>query len=293
MVLEKTTSASHTSYRVDESMFWEYLPDVWKAMDQPTIDGVNTYFVSKCAHREGLKAVLSGLGADEIFGGYASFKRIKWVKRLRLLPFKKRIAKMLSLIKPSYARLAYLELPGPVGDYLFLRGIHTPGSIAFLLNENEDKVWRVLKEIRIDWRAADDDRKYASQLESKFYMNNQLLKDTDCMSMWHALEVRVPFLDIALLKLIASILPAKNQNDSTPKYLLTKSFADLLPPEIVFRQKKGFTFPISVWLKREPQKLRKLIAGNLAAENIISAFESGLDHWSKCWSLVVVNQFKN
>ncbi|HTH57531.1 MAG TPA: asparagine synthase (glutamine-hydrolyzing), partial [Cyclobacteriaceae bacterium] len=239
-VLEKTKSARHTICRVDETMFWESLPDIWNAMDQPTIDGVNTYFVSKCAHLEGLKAVLSGLGADEMFGGYASFKRIKWIKRLRKLPFKRAIAKMLSLINSSYARLGYLELAGPVGDYLFLRGIHIPGTIAALLNTNENNVWRVLKEMRVDWRAADDDRTYASQLEVKFYMTNQLLKDTDCMSMWHALEVRVPFLDITLLRLAESIPPAQKHNDSAPKYLLTKPFADLLPREIVFRLKKGF-----------------------------------------------------
>lgn len=102
-------------------------------MDQPSNDGVNSYFVTRCAKRDGIKAVLSGLGADEIFGGYVSFERIKWMRRFRQLPFKKTIARVLSSIKKSWARLVYLNIPGAIGDYLFLRGIYTPSEIARLL----------------------------------------------------------------------------------------------------------------------------------------------------------------
>ncbi len=290
-VLEKTRNIDHTSYRVSEHMFWENLPEIWKAMDQPTIDGVNAYFISKCAHRDGLKAVLSGLGADEIFGGYASFNRIKWIKRLRSLLFKSSIAKIVSYFKYAYRRLVYLDLPGPVGDYLFLRGIHTPDAIAKLLGIEKKKVWDVLKEIKVEIPSPIDDKEYVSLLESKIYLTNQLLKDTDCMSMWHGLEVRVPFLDINLLNQVALIPPASRYKDASHKHLLIASVPHLLPNSIVHRQKKGFTFPFALWMQRSPGRFKSLMPSGKETDLLLTQFKNGKCHWSKCWSLAVLQQF--
>jgi len=292
LVLEKTNSVEHISYRVSEHMFWESLPDIWKAMDQPTIDGVNSYFVSKCANKDGLKVVLSGLGADEIFGGYASFKRIKWIKRLRsFLPFKQSLSRIIGYRNRAYQRLMYLDIEGPVGDYLFLRGIHTPYVISGLLDIQEDKVWKAIREVEVEVPFNSDDREYVSILETRIYMTNQLLRDTDCMGMWHGLEVRVPYLDVDLLRQVHAIKPSDRYKDLSHKYLLTKSFLDLIPVEIAKREKKGFTFPIMVWIKDNPERFKQLIDKNVTAERIIKGFEGGLDHWSKYWSLAVLKQF--
>jgi asparagine synthase (glutamine-hydrolysing) len=291
-VVAKAKNVVHTSYRINEQIFWEDLPDIWRAMDQPTIDGVNSYFVSRCAHSEGLKAVLSGLGADEIFGGYASFKRVKWIRRIRKLPFKRTIAKLLKYWRSAYGRLTFLTIAGPIGDYLFLRGIHTPDVIAKILAIPEHKVWSALKEVKVGIPDKLDDRAYVSALESRIYMTNQLLKDTDCMSMWHALEARVPFLDIRLIRLMESIPVKKRYNEKVPKYLLTTCIPGLLPRDIIYRKKNGFTFPISVWLKNKPEYVRDLIDINVASQGIIDGFEKGDDHWSRCWSLAVLKQFK-
>jgi asparagine synthase (glutamine-hydrolysing) len=293
IVLEKTKNVEHTSHCVTEQMFWDQLDDIWNAMDQPSIDGVNSYFVTRCAKQDGIKAVLSGLGADEIFGGYASFKRMKWMRRFRMLPVKKQIARVFRMFKKQWGRLVYLTLPDAMGDYLFLRGIYTPSEIAFQLKISENRVWDALK--RVPFKKASkklNDVEYASQLEAKIYMSNQLLKDTDYMGMWHGVEVRVPFLDIELLKLVNSIPPSLRYKDSWPKYLLTASNQDILPKEIIFREKRGFTFPFALWMKRSPKQFRALMPVGEEADRVCHEFEKGNAHWSKCWSLAVLRQFK-
>jgi asparagine synthase (glutamine-hydrolysing) len=294
LVLEKTKHVEHTSHRITERMFWDNLDDIWKAMDQPTIDGVNTYFVSKCARRDGLKVVLSGLGADEIFGGYASFRRIGLLKLLRTyLPFKNRVAKIIGFRKHKYRRLMFLDLPGPIGDYLFLRGIHTPNVIGALLDIPEADVWEVLKKVQVRLPENLEAHQYVSILESKIYMANQLLKDTDGMGMWHGLEIRVPFLDVELVQHVEGISPELRFREEGQKYLLTASHPKLIPPAIVNRVKKGFTFPIAMWMKNNPERFRSLTdSNNPAARKIIDGFTDGSDHWSKYWSLAVLRQFR-
>lgn len=229
-------------------MFIESLEDVFQAMDQPSIDGINSYFVSKCAHEAGLKAVLSGLGADEYFGGYGSFQRIELMRYLKRFPAKNALGSALGLFKVAWKRMAWLNLDNVTGEYLFLRGIFSPSRIAALVNKPEREVWEIIRKVKIDDPAKLDNGDYASYLESNVYMENQLLKDTDAMSMWHGLEVRVPFLDKDLLSLVSKISPVIKYNQNSPKYLLSHTFSDILPKEIVFRKKQGFTFPFHQWM---------------------------------------------
>lgn len=292
LVLEKTENVKHTSHRVSEHMFWEYLDDVWKAMDQPSIDAVNAYFVTRFAKEEGIKTVLSGLGADEFFGGYSSFKRIKWMRFARFLPKKRMIGQVVSKLKKSWGRLVYLELPGPIGDYLFLRGIHTPTEIALLLNVSEDSVWKALMRVPFEVPAKMNDMEYVSFLEARIYMSNQLLKDTDYMGMWHGVEVRVPFLDIELLKKIRTIPPTIRYNSDWPKYLLTAPYRNILPRKIIFRKKRGFTFPFQVWMSRSSKRYKALMPNTEQADYLYNQFSNGHCHWSKCWSLAVLQQYK-
>lgn len=292
MVLEKTENVEHTSHRVTEHMFWECLDDFWKAMDQPSIDAVNAYFVARFAKTEGIKAVLSGVGADEIFGGYASFKRIKWMRFIRRLPSKNRAGKFLSRFKKSWGRVVYLNLPGVIGDYLFLRGIFTPIEISKLLKLDENYVWETLRKVPFEVPQKMNDIEYASFLEKKIYMTNQLLKDTDCMGMWHGVEVRVPFLDIVLLKKVRSIPPAIRYTTKWPKYLLTASHESILPHRIIFRKKKGFTFPFSIWMHRSANRFRALMPDGASTDLVMQEFAHGHSHWSKSWSLAVLQQFK-
>lgn len=292
IVIDKTRNVQPINHEVSEEMFWEQLEDIWNAMDQPTNDGINLYFITRCAREDGLKVVLSGLGADEIFGGYASFSRMKWLNVFHRLPFKHLIANVMGSIKKSWGRLVYLKIPGPIGDYLFLRGIYTPSEIADILKLKTESVWAVLKNVPLDNLVKADGADYASQLETRIYMTNQLLKDTDVMGMWHAVEVRVPFLDIELFRKVQSIPPSLRFNKRQPKYLIKSSYKDILPDEIVFREKKGFTFPFALWMKRSPGRFIDLLPKSSYAARIWTDFENGQCHWSKCWSLAVLQQFR-
>jgi asparagine synthase (glutamine-hydrolysing) len=291
LVLERTENVRHTSHRISEHMFWDDLNDIWKAMDQPSIDAVNAYFIAKFAKEERVKAVLSGLGADEIFGGYSSFKRIKWMRVIRKLPYKKHLSRQLEKIKKSWARFVYLKLDGAIGDYLFLRGIHTPSEIAELLKVSEDQVWAVLSKVPLPNLSKLNDEEYASMLESNIYMRNQLLKDADYMGMWHGVEVRLPFLDTELLGKVRTIPPSIRYRNDSPKFLLTASFKHLLPHKVIFRNKKGFTFPFEVWMERSSNRFISLMPDEKITHQLYKQFTHGHCHWSKCWSLAVLNQF--
>lgn len=291
MVLQNTINVDHHSYFLTEQTFWDELENIWKAMDQPSIDGVNAYFVSQCAKKEGLKVVLSGLGADEIFGGYESINRIRWLKKIRTMPCKKWLGKILGFYRRSLKRLMFLNIPGAIGDYLFLRGIHTPDSIAAILNLPEEKIWQALRKVKMEMPETIDNKQYASFLEANIYMSNQLLKDTDFMSMWHGIEVRVPFLDIVLIRKTHQIEPSIRTMKGWPKYLLTASSDNILPHDIVFREKRGFTFPFSLWMRGNLSRISKMIPDNDAASKVMKGFENGKSHWSTCWSMVVINQF--
>jgi asparagine synthase (glutamine-hydrolysing) len=290
MVLDRIDS-DHIAYQVTEEMFIESLEDIFKAMDQPSIDGVNSYFVSKCAHQAGLKAVLSGLGADEYFGGYGSFQRIEVMGYLKQFPAKRALGFGLGLAKEEWKRVAWLDLGNATGDYLFLRGIFSPARIAALVNKPEKEVWQIIRKAKIEDPTRSGNGDYASYLESNVYMENQLLKDTDAMSMWHGLEVRVPFLDKDLLSLVSKVAPAIKYNEDSPKYLLTHTFCDLLPKDIVFRKKQGFTFPFHQWMRSDHFEMNEFMGYNSISKEVQQSFFEGKTHWSKYWALVLMNLY--
>jgi asparagine synthase (glutamine-hydrolysing) len=291
IVLKRTSDKHHKSFRVDEQMLWNSISSIWQAMDQPTIDGVNSYFVSMAAHEAGLKAVLSGLGADELFGGYASAKRVAWLRYLRSLPAKGLIASLAGSFKRQYQRINYLSLNNSVGDALFLRGIHSASAIASILNCSEAEVWTTLKGISVPRSVEMQGAHDATALEYDFYMKGQLLKDTDFMSMRFGLEARVPFLDQDLINVACSAMQ-DHHDHSQPKYLLTKAFEDVVPHEIIHRQKKGFTFPFHMWLAKRLRSDSDLLNQQLSKSLPLEPFLAGKAHWSQVWSGVVLNQFK-
>jgi asparagine synthase (glutamine-hydrolysing) len=292
IVLAKMKPHHHRAYQVDESMFMDHLDDIFEAMDQPSWDGVNSYFISKCAQEAGLKAVLSGLGGDELFGGYPSFRRIGMLNTLSSLPeFVKSFARFAP--NDAVARIGFLNAKTNYKDYLFLRGAFTPSTVAGLTGQSEKAVFESLANLNLSDYPRERNLNLAAYLESNIYMENQLLKDTDCMSMWHSLEVRVPFLDKELMELMDRIKPATKFNFSQPKYLLTKAFSDLLPDEIVFRKKQGFTFPFSIWLKNNMDHFKSLLPDTPETKKLVTGFLEGKVHWSRLWALMVWEKFKN
>lgn len=266
-----------------------YLPEILTSMDMPTTDGINSWFISKYAHDAGLKVVLSGIGADELFGGYPSFERIKFLPYLKYLP-KSILAKANLIPVKNYKRLSYLAHDYPAADYLFLRGLYAPGDIARILDMDEAQLNDILFYSNTFPLLNAYDGLHASWFETNFYMQNQLLRDTDVMSMCHGLEVRLPFLDEDFIAFISRIKPKLRFDNDRPKKILIDTFKTIVPQIVWDRPKMGFTFPLQQWMKSN-----KCIANEDAyrgkfAKNVIRDFKHNRSHWSRAFALYQVQQ---
>lgn len=270
----------HYQHQLSEAEFHFNLPEVVEAMDLPSCDGINTWFISKMAKEAGLKAVLSGVGGDELFGGYPSFQRIGIANLLQAFPSAALRSGRYGAAK-KIRRLVYLSLNGTKGQYLFLRGIFTPDRIARYLGLDESEVWAVLEEEPVlpgIGHLSEGNR--ASWMELNLYMQNQLLRDADIMSMAHGVEIRVPFLDKDFVKLALSLPSLVKYAGPFPKQALIDAFGDLLPPAIWQRKKMGFSFPFAEWLKEDEWARSKLQSGGKASIGLLRAFDRGRFHWS-------------
>jgi asparagine synthase (glutamine-hydrolysing) len=251
----------HITRLVSEREFREDLPKILDAMDQPTIDGINSWFVSKAARELGLKVVISGLGGDELFGGYPSFSDIPlWARCLSVpghIPWsgalvRRLFCKFAQGLNPKIA--SFLEFGGSYpGAYLLRRGLFMPWELQRILGSAV--VNRGLRRLNpMSYIAAalrpaprSSFGKVAA-LESSLYMRNQLLRDTDWASMAHSVEVRLPLVDATLLKQLA---PLTGGYARRSKRLLANSPLLPLPDEVVQRAKTGFGTPIERWLQRD------------------------------------------
>jgi asparagine synthase (glutamine-hydrolysing) len=294
------------------------------ALDQPSMDGVNTYFVSWAAHQAGLKVALSGLGGDEIFGGYSTFTttpRAAAVARLgRWIPdpFRRfsagaavRIAAGDAVRKAAAAWRAPGELPHA---YYFTRMLFTPSRVRRLLAPYFDSLepgsngqsprppWRLRMEETTRQAERLDSFTGVSCFEMESYMVNTLLRDTDAVSMANSLEVRVPLLDHRLVEFVGRLPQALKSREGVPKALLVEALSDLLPDEVTGQRKRTFTLPWEVWLRgplgvRLSQDLSNLTPlleqcmSPRAVRGVWQNFVVGQTNWSRPWSLYVLNQW--
>jgi len=281
------TGATHKAFKVSQAGFETHLEDILAAMDQPSLDGINTYFVSMHAKQCGLKAVLSGLGADELFGGYPSFSRFDQWRYLSYVP--RFISKMVGKsTNSSLSKLSYEQFHPMLSLYLVNRGLYTAEMASVYTGIGLNEIEAALAEIdippSIDYRSSNAN----VAMELTLYMKNQLLKDSDYMGMWHGLEIRVPFLDNELVQAINSIAPDVKFRSAIPKSLLIEAFSNLLPAEIWQRKKQGFTFPFANWLKTSTQ----LVPQGKIEHRVFDQFNSEKVHWSRYWAFKVIGMGK-
>ncbi|RYD72414.1 MAG: asparagine synthase (glutamine-hydrolyzing), partial [Sphingobacteriales bacterium] len=278
----------HAEYTVSEAAFNSLLPRAMEAMDQPTTDGINSWFVNYYAKQKNLKAVLSGVGADELFGGYPSFKRMRRVNLLAALPgFLLKAGKYFN--KPAVKRTYYLSYKNAAGKYLFLRGFFTPPEISKILNLSLTEINTTLNKLEAQIPKHLGVEEQASWLETNLYMQNQLLKDTDFMSMQHGVEVRVPFLDEDVVAAVNAIHNDLKYKAEKPKNLLIDAFYGTLPETIWNRKKMGFTFPFQNWLVKNDFFIERFNRSpNDFVDRLITDFKSGKVHWSKMMAVYQV-----
>lgn len=284
---------SHKYSTVEQSDFEAEFNHIVAAYDQPSNDGINSWFISKSAHQTGLKAVLSGLGSDEIFGGYPSFGRMENILLVNQLPEGAlKLSRYLSQV--PLQRLSWLQIKKPVGLYLTIRGLCTPEDAGKLIGLNTKEVIDQIEQLDYSPTFGEilPENQAASILEFNLYMQNQLLKDSDYMSMQHGLELRVPFLDQEFLDAMFSIDPALlYDHKGLPKQLLIDAFKDVLPEKIWNRKKMGFSFPFEKWFGNIPQ-IRETVSATEAGKELMESFDKKQSHWSKVWAFYLTQNFK-
>ena len=304
----------HHEITVSQRDVLEVVPAALGAMDLPSMDAVNTYFVARETRAAGVKVALSGLGGDEVFAGYSTFRDVPRMERVEAIaryvpaPLRHAAGAAMSALLPqkdsSRKRVALLaEGDRLLHPYFLARRLFLPAQCDALFPGSEKLTGESQAGIvqSLERARGLDPINRVSYLESRCYMLNTLLRDSDCMSMAHGLEVRVPLIDHGLAKTVLAI-PGERKLGRTPKQLLVAALQGSLPDEIVHREKRGFTLPFEGWmrgdLRREvlPKlKASAVVGGPLrdmldpaAVEKVWDDFDAGRTSWSRPWALFVV-----
>ena len=308
---------NHFELELNPDDILHQIEEPFKFMDHPSVDGINTFFISKQVHQKGFKMALSGAGSDELFAGYPVFKQVfelenkKWLysfpPQLRNLFGKLLIKQKQSLKSKKMAEILNLKLLQLPYFYPIFRKILTNDAISKLTDirnisyENYPFKWG-LSEIDSKKRGS----RYPliskiSALEIETYLQNVLLRDADQMGMANSLEIRVPFLDHNLVEYVLS-LPNELKFPTSPKKLLIDSTNGWIPDEIIHRKKMGFVLPWENWMKNELCSFCEESILNLdyySAFNMVrvnSLWKDFLNgkpnvNWIQVWSLVVLGKW--
>lgn len=327
-VVAERCKTQHTEVPMTGEAILSRVNEAVAGLDQPTMDGINTYFVSWAAKEVGLKVALSGLGGDELFAGYQTFAdtprlsrlvRLAWfvpgVLRRLTAPLVASVAGRGNTPDASRKAAAAWTHPGTLPHpYFYARALFPPGQLERIIEPrfrpstiNADGV--TLEPTWLGWleRTADEARKLEpiagiSWLEMRTYMASTLLRDTDSVSMAQSLEVRVPLLDTPVVEFAGSLPDTARRRPGAQKALLVEALGDLLPREILEQRKRTFTLPWEEWL-RGP--LRARLDASFAdpapalgaflrpggVRSVWDDFLSGKTSWSRPWSLYVLNEW--
>jgi len=310
---------SHVEFMLSAAEMLACMEESVAAFDQPSMDGINTYFVSWAARQAGLKVALSGLGSDELFGGYNTFRTAVLLARLarfaRAIPRAFREAaspalRSLSALAASpdasrKALSAWLDPASLPHPYFFTRTLFSPQVLPSSANGKEflpASPWaQWLERAAAEVRGMDPFTS-VSWLELRSYLVNTLLRDTDSMSMWNSLEVRVPFLDTALVEYVLALPPSAKYFKRQPKGLLLAAMQGDMPPLAGTGPKRTFTLPWQNWLRgplggsveRQMRDWSPALEAHVSREFALQTWRDFLERrtsWSRPWSLYVLNEW--
>jgi asparagine synthase (glutamine-hydrolysing) len=295
----ETYDAEHHEIHVSESSLFARLPAAFAAMDQPTMDGINTFVIASAVHSAGVKVALSGLGSDELFAGYPTFRRARWARMVARVPasVRKRLANVGRSVRNGlvYDKLwDLLETDcTPLAAYRMSRQLFGVNEISALSHGRMPMLETPHPMF------PSDEINEMSRLEMQGYMTGLLLRDTDFMSMANSLEVRVPFVDKELVRYVLQVPGRWKMALSTPKVLLLDSMKGTIPRYVWNRRKMGFTFPFERWMRSSfrtemeealSDRKRAEATGleSAAIKELWQNFLAGGVRWSKLWSVFVL-----
>ena len=309
-LIAKKFNTQHVEIKLSPQIFLDNIKSALDDMDHPSGDGVNSWVVSKYTKKQNVKMVFSGLGGDELFMGYPFYRNIiKLYKFNAIFKANKYLKIIISFVLNIFSKssnsikkvkqLLKINNPSFKDFYQIARQNFLDEDLKNILNfdipknhsEDSKKEENILKN-------NSHNSSKISVLEIENYLNNILLRDTDQMSMAHSLEVRVPFLDHNFVELVLSIND-QFKNSNSPKKLLFESFKELIPDEIFYRKKMGFTFPFDKWLRNELFNFSDQMIKNLSKRKyfnstyIIKIWKDFNNKkikvpFTKIWSLIVL-----
>ncbi|MCJ8345220.1 asparagine synthase (glutamine-hydrolyzing) [bacterium] len=263
-------------YKVTASDFLQESQNFIKCMDQPSVDGLNTFLAAKAAKEAGLKVVLSGVGGDELFYGYPSYKRVKVLSLLSKLP--SILLTKLSKIK-RFNKLSYLSTDLAQKEYLCSRSLYP------LTSKNSKEAYcfiQNLQDLNLEKKHPIDNIGY---YELSMYLKNQLLRDSDNFGMAHSIEIRIPLLDLDLIKYCLRIQPELKLDPLINKKVFVDAMSNDLPKQITHRKKMGFELPFKHWIKNNLDLFK------ISDQDSMDQFIRGDLHWSRLWHQWTLEQY--
>ncbi|HSH60334.1 MAG TPA: asparagine synthase (glutamine-hydrolyzing) [Acidimicrobiales bacterium] len=289
--------AHHSIDVISSSDFLCSISSIFRSMDQPTADGINTWFVSRAASNAGLKVAISGVGGDELLGGYSTFdsvrrwhRRLRWTKSIPRLARASRTVGTMMIPNGMSPKLAgIIEYGGSIDRiWLLRRAVFMPWEISNLLGD--DRAEAALEALDVDGvlqmasvGAGASPLTQVAALESNLYMRNQLLRDADWASMAHSLEVRVPLVDVPVL-LASTRELVFHGTPRRPKDALATAPSRPLPVEARRRSKTGFSIPMANWIESLPD--------DIAAWRSFPQVNFERSTWARRWVVAVASQFQ-
>jgi len=249
-------STRHHEVPLSGSDLLDALPAAFGAMDQPSLDGLNTFIVSRAVRSFGIKVALSGLGGDELFAGYPSFRRAARLAPLWSLPASVRKLSAVTAfglrgVRGEKIRMLMGSSAPAEGAYVASRMLFGDSGVHRLLQAHVHAAAPESYMPRLNGHSQPSLLRDVSMRELAGYMRNTLLRDSDVFSMAHSLELRVPFLDPAVVRVAARAADSSKLNGGSSKPLLVKAVGDLLPAELMSRPKRGFTLPFDRWMRTD------------------------------------------